>query len=104
VEGRLCRHGTAMRIARSGTACRAPTKETATRKNDVARVSRASGIVVRRYVGTAVIFMCRLLADACATEKACYDFGLVVWRFLATVMRSFVAQPERATANPSDGP
>ena len=42
-------------------------------------------------VAQATFLCCRLTADACATGKACYDFG-------------FVAQPERWQANPSDGP
>ncbi len=60
---------------------------------------------------TGVVFTCRLLADACATERraskrnaACYDFGLVARYLLAILKRNFVAQPVRMLANPSDGP
>jgi hypothetical protein len=57
--------------------------KTRKRKNAFFDLAGVARIATRFYVGTGVIFTCRLLADACATEKACYDFGLVArWLLL----------------------
>jgi hypothetical protein len=50
----------------------------------MSRVRQASPTVLGHYVGTG--------RNACATEKACYDFGLVARWLLASVMWGFVAQ------------
>src|SRR5579864_4434301 len=74
---------------------RRPAVQKAQAKRTLARVRKASANVLWRYVGTGVIFTCRLLADASATERraskrkaACYDL-------------SFVTQPVRLHANPN---
>src|SRR5579864_8872524 len=48
---------------------RRPAVQKAQAKRTLARVRKASANVLWRYVGTGVIFTCRLLADASATER-----------------------------------